>query len=455
MCTGAAPAAGNAGVPGVGPDRAQARLSSSVSDRVGRAMAAPLALLLGISLALAPPLAQARSLRFVTLLYRHGDRSPVRAYPRDPHQESAWPQGFGQLTQVGMLQQWDLGQSLRKRYHGFLNASYNRQEIFIRSTDYDRTLMSAEANLAGLYPPQGQQVFNPNVSWQPIPVHSVPDSGEKLLKFPLSPCPRYEQLQNETRQSAEYINKTRQNLGFLEMVANQTGIQDVSLESVWSIYDTLFCEQTHRLLLPPWVTPDVMTQLKQLKDFGFEFLFGIHQQMEKARLQGGVLLAQIRKNMTSAANASAPQHLKLLAYSAHDTTLVALQMALNVYNGRQAPYASCHIFELYQDDDSNFSVEMFFHNESGREPFPLTLPGCAQRCPLPDFLQLTDPIIPQDWARECQVASNVQDTELIVALAVCGSILFLLIILLLTVVFRIQSQPPGYRHVSNEGEEQP
>ncbi|XP_074811506.1 lysosomal acid phosphatase isoform X3 [Natator depressus] len=367
-------------------------------------MAAPLALLLGISLALAPPLAQARSLRFVTLLYRHGDRSPVRAYPRDPHQESAWPQGFGQLTQVGMLQQWDLGQSLRKRYHGFLNASYNRQE---------------------------------------------------LLKFPLSPCPRYEQLQNETRQSAEYINKTRQNLGFLEMVANQTGIQDVSLESVWSIYDTLFCEQTHRLLLPPWVTPDVMTQLKQLKDFGFEFLFGIHQQMEKARLQGGVLLAQIRKNMTSAANASAPQHLKLLAYSAHDTTLVALQMALNVYNGRQAPYASCHIFELYQDDDSNFSVEMFFHNESGREPFPLTLPGCAQRCPLPDFLQLTDPIIPQDWARECQVASNVQDTELIVALAVCGSILFLLIILLLTVVFRIQSQPPGYRHVSNEGEEQP
>ncbi|XP_032638090.1 lysosomal acid phosphatase isoform X3 [Chelonoidis abingdonii] len=388
-------------------------------------MAALLALLLGVSLALAPPLAQGRSLRFVTLLYRHGDRSPVRAYPRDPYQESTWLQGFGQLTQIGMLQQWDLGQSLRKRYHGFLNASYNRQEIFVRSTDYDRTLMSAEANLAGLYPPQGQQVFNPNVSWQPIPVHTVPDSAERLLKFPLSPCPRYEQLQNETRQSIEYINKTRQNL------------------------------QTHKLLLPPWVTPDVMTRLKQLKDFGFEFLFGIHQQTEKARLQGGVLLAQIRKNMTSAANVSAPQHLKLLAYSAHDTTLVALQMALNVYNGRQPPYASCHIFELYQDDDSNFSVEMFFHNESGREPFPLTLPGCEQRCPLLDFLQLTDRIIPQDWARECQVASNVQDTELIVALAVCGSILFLLIILLLTVIFRIQSQPPGYRHVSNEGEEQP
>jgi len=39
--------------------------------------------------------------------------------------------------------------------------------------------------------------------------------------------------------------------------------------------------------LPVWVTPDVMARLKQLKDFGFEFLFGIHSRVEKARLQGG------------------------------------------------------------------------------------------------------------------------------------------------------------------------
>lgn len=33
----------------------------------------------------------------------------------------------------------------------------------------------------------------------------------QLLKFPLAPCPRYEQLQTETRHSAEYINKTKEN----------------------------------------------------------------------------------------------------------------------------------------------------------------------------------------------------------------------------------------------------
>uniref|UniRef100_A0A8C0BY18 Lysosomal acid phosphatase n=1 Tax=Buteo japonicus TaxID=224669 RepID=A0A8C0BY18_9AVES len=264
-------------------------------------------------------------------------------------------------------------------------------QIFIRSTDCDRTLMSAETNLAGLYPPEGQQMFNPNISWQPIPVHTVPESEER---------------------------------------------------------------QAHKMDLPAWVTPDVMTHLKQLKDFGFEFLFGIHNRVEKARLQGGVLLNHIRKNLTKAANVSAHQNLKLLAYSAHDTTLVALQMALDVYNKIQAPYASCHLFELYQEDDGNFSVEMFFRNESGKEPFPLTIPGCQHTCPLQRFLELTDPVVPQDWEQECQVASSVHDTELFVGLAVCGSILLLLIILLLTVLFRIQSQPPGYRHVSNDGEEQ-
>ena len=44
----------------------------------------------------------------------------------------------------------------------------------MRSTDLDRTLMSAETLLAGLYPPEGTLVWHPNITWQHVPVHTVP-----------------------------------------------------------------------------------------------------------------------------------------------------------------------------------------------------------------------------------------------------------------------------------------
>ncbi|XP_075693977.1 lysosomal acid phosphatase isoform X1 [Rhinoderma darwinii] len=397
--------------------------------------------------------AQAHQLRFVTVVYRHGDRSPVRAYPKDVHQESAWPQGFGQLTQIGMEQHWDLGQALRARYKGFLNESYDRHEIYVRSTDVDRTLMSAEANLAGLYPPAGSQIFQPNISWQPIPVHTVPDSEERLLKFPIISCPKYHKLQEETRHSPEYVNKTRDNMDFMQMVANKTGLTDCSLESVWTISDIFFCESKHNLSLPSWATKDVLARLVDLKDFSFRFLFGIIEQEQKARLQGGVLVAQILKNIT-AATQNATNGLKFIAYSTHDTTLGALQMALDVYNGKQAPYASCHIFELYEESPGNFTVEMYFRNDSTQQPFPLTIPGCVHSCPLEKLQNLLDRVIAKDWEKECHISSPRNDTEVIIGLVACGCILFLLIVLLLTVLFRQKSQTIGYQHVPNVGEEQ-
>ncbi|XP_008072117.1 prostatic acid phosphatase isoform X2 [Carlito syrichta] len=347
------------------------RAAPALAARVGSLR---LGFLLLLSFRLDPEVL-ARELKFVTLVFRHGDRSPIETFPNDPVKESSWPQGFGQLTQLGMEQHYELGEYVRKRYRRFLNESYKHEQVYIRSTDVDRTLMSVMTNLAALFPPEGAGVWNPSLPWQPIPVHTVPLSEDR---------------------------------DFIETLPKLSGFHGQDLFGIWSkVYDPLYCESVHNFTLPSWATEDTMTKLKELAELCLLSLYGIHKQKEKSRLQGGVLVREILDHMKSAAQT--PGYRKLVVYSAHDTTVSGLQMALDVYNGLLPPYASCHLMELYLEKGEYF-VEMYYRNETGREPHPLTLPGCAASCPLEKFAALVAPVIPQDWSAECTTTSNHQGT---------------------------------------------
>ncbi|XP_075404014.1 prostatic acid phosphatase [Tenrec ecaudatus] len=376
----------------------------------------------------------AKELKFVTLLFRHGDRSPIETFPNDPIKESAWPQGFGQLTPVGMEQHYQLGEYLRRRYETFLNESYKREQVYVQSTDIDRTLMSAMANLAALFPPEGISVWNPDLAWQPIPVHTVPISEDKLLYLPFKHCPRFKELEEETLKTEEYQKRLHPYKDFIEMLPKFSGYQGQDLFGIWSrVYDPLFCERTHNFTLPSWVTEDTMVKLRELSELSVLSLYGIYKQKEKSRLQGGVLAGEILKHMRAATQSS--NHRRLLMYSGHDTTVSGLQMALEVYNGLLPPYASCHITELYLDK-GEYSVEMYYRNESQHEPYPLTLPGCTHSCPLEKFAELVAPIITEDWAGECITTAVVDHQVLKVVLAVAFCLVISVLALLLLTLIR-------------------
>ena len=82
--------------------------------------------------------------------------------------------------QKGKKQHYALGQWLRKHYADLLSDEYSQDDVYIQSTDVDRCLMSAYANLAGMYPPKGDQKWNPDLTWQPIPVHTTPNKEDKV-----------------------------------------------------------------------------------------------------------------------------------------------------------------------------------------------------------------------------------------------------------------------------------
>uniref|UniRef100_A0A8B9S116 acid phosphatase n=1 Tax=Accipiter nisus TaxID=211598 RepID=A0A8B9S116_9AVES len=342
-----------------------------------------------------------RELKFVVVVFRHGDRTPVVNFPTDLHKESEWPQGFGQLTKTGMQQLFELGQYTRERYSNFLNSTYNRKEFYIQSTDYDRTIMSAQSYLSGLFPPSSSQIWNPELLWQPIPVHILQKSTDRRLHFPLPDCPLFDELQNETQTSSEFQNRIQPYMAI------------------------------HNYTLPVWATKDVIDKLEKLAELSLLSLFGLYKTEEKSRLQGGVLVNVILNSIKQAANSSKQR--KMEVYSAHDTTVGALQIALNIFNGKLPPYAACQFFELYQESSGQYSIEMHYRNESSKDPYLLTLPGCTSSCPLEKFAELVSPVITENWSKECGKKDKMKD--IFIGFDVAVGLLFIFDLVLLYLLY--------------------
>ncbi|KAF1438442.1 Prostatic acid phosphatase, partial [Spheniscus mendiculus] len=344
-------------------------------------------------------------------VFRHGDHTPQEFFPTDKHKEVARQQGYGQLTKLGIQQQYELGQYMRRRYSYFLSVVYKQREastgsgregIYVQSTDCDHTLMSAQASLAGLYPPTQGQIWNPRILWLPIPVHTVPLSHDNLLYLPFSHCPRYNELLRETFATRDFQRQLKQYRPFLKFLATHTGypLKKLNTERIWKLSDTLQYEDINNYSLPVWATHGVRTKLIKLSELLLQAEFGFHKQIQKSRLQGGILLKTILNHISDARKTSNQQ--KMVMYSAHAATIVALQMALHVFNGKLPPYSACHFFELYQEKNGQVSAsQMYYRNNSLRDPHPLTLPGCKFRCPLERFTQLVSPVVVHHWTREC------------------------------------------------------
>ena len=76
---------------------------------------------------------------------RHGSRAPT---DYNGYDAGNWPWGRGELTPTGQRMHYLNGVEFRKRYIEFedrklFGPAYNESEIYVRSTDVNRTIMSA------------------------------------------------------------------------------------------------------------------------------------------------------------------------------------------------------------------------------------------------------------------------------------------------------------------------
>ena len=179
---------------------------------------------------------------FATLVHRHGDRSPVSFLPTDAANNGHWLEGPGQLTPIGMQQLHALGVSLRERYvtsDDLFPGMYSHRHVYVRSTDLDRTLMSAQSLLQGLFPPgtgpddhTGAPALTAD-DLQPVPVHTVPRADDALLRgYADADCPMFSHLRSAQRQTQEWLDVEATHAEFIEQSRTLSGLPSLSLASV-------------------------------------------------------------------------------------------------------------------------------------------------------------------------------------------------------------------------------
>lgn len=365
----------------------------------------------------------------VLLLFRHGDRSPYNPYLGYPH-ESAWPQGFGQLSTIGMKQQFGVGSFIRERYvPNLLAPEYRQTEVYVRSTDFDRTIMSALTQLSGIFPPHDDQVWNPSLAWQPIPVHVVPISLDNVLMSGTN-CPRYSELMKENRKSSKYIEMNMKYKYLFDSISKASNFP-VSLDNIGGYIDTVVCDRHHNLSLPTWASEN-FDDLLLIQNWNASLS---QNSREKILLSAGIFLsefwARIDKKMDNSAT------VKACFYSAHDSTLITVLNAFGIWNGELPPYATLLITELIRDGEEWF-VQFLYRNSSDGILHTLIVPTCDALCPVEKLRKLTADITTSkhEWEIKCGLKSE-NSYQLSLVLILQSTFFFLLITTLLVMIMTV------------------
>ncbi len=347
-------------------------------------------LICGVLLAIglfASGLANAKSsVIFAIDIIRHGDRTPIKEMSNDSY---LWPEGLGELTALGMHQEFTLGQKLRKLYvqqYGLLPNNYTGATLYVRSSDYNRTLMSAQAALLGLYPLGSGPLLVKQKSpalpmqYQPIPIHTIPQSDDSML-IPKQNQPEFKHLITKyVINTKAWQEKSRQYRVKLQGWSKVTGMRLQDLQQLTSLGDNLRIRMLHGVALPHGITNQDRDQIIELANWITTRIYG---QYEVGAYGSRDLRLAISKYLTNAAESTDPI-LKYVLFSAHDSTLMAIMSALSQPLATIPPYAS-DLRILLLKDQSNYSIELSFNEQK------IKLKDCLGVCSLTGFLQaLTD-----------------------------------------------------------------
>uniref|UniRef100_A0A0K0FPH7 acid phosphatase n=1 Tax=Strongyloides venezuelensis TaxID=75913 RepID=A0A0K0FPH7_STRVS len=386
-------------------------------------------LLFFLSFSLIYNTANGKKLLLVQVIFRHGERVPTKTYPNDPYKDHDWGVPLGNLTKHGIQQQVELGKALRERYmikKRFLSKTYKSSEIIARSTDVNRTIESARANLRGLYKTNDISKIPIHTTFFDIPVPWLDGKS----------CPKYTNLITAKRASYEdiFYNKHK---GFINFLQRVSGFPKMAMNDVNSLFNTLLVQKYLKCKLPKFLKTRHYYKMKYLSKQIFRFqsglpAFGLPEDLDLMKFKEGPLLKHIIDNFDMKLNIykrlksmkglntkfilqKLGETTKFISYSAHDYTIMNLltMMSLQKYvldDILKVPFASTLFYELYENNKGKHEIKILYSKKRGKKVLDVTdqILGCGRSkvCLYDDFKKAMQDRIPKNVYVECLISQN-------------------------------------------------
>jgi len=337
-----------------------------------------------ISFIIFPVFAQDK-LVFAVDLIRHGDRTPLLTFPTAPYEGTLAP---GQLTPKGMQQAYELGLKFHKKYieeTKLLAPYYQSEMIYVRSTDYDRTIMTAQSVLLGLYP-LGSGLYleteKPALpeGFQPIPIHTREQKTDEIVPCELFSDKKEAFIQKHLAHNQEWQKRTKE----LELKKIQwikaTKIPINHLYQMIKISDALRIYQENNVKLPAGLTPN---DIKEIQAMGHWAFTTTTQTPAIGYTLGHKMLNIIVQYLVQLNTGSGD--LKYVLFSGHDSSILSLMSAMQAPLDELPGYLANVNFSVYEKLPKDYYVIITYNDK------PVNVPACGgMRCQLRQLEQLAE-----------------------------------------------------------------
>lgn len=101
--------------------------------------------------------------------------------------------------------------------------------------------MSAESVMAAMFPPEGEQIWNDDLLWQPVPIHTVPTQLDTIV-YIKRPCPSLDQAKQSYFASAEMVETLAKYEQLFKYLEDNAGTPINTISQASDLYDTLWIE---------------------------------------------------------------------------------------------------------------------------------------------------------------------------------------------------------------------